>query len=213
MRTRYVPAVQEALAARPVPLDNHQCRAQARWERRAADFAVKQARQLAMSLYHGTPVEVRPYSLGLVLGQGEVMWAETQARCSWDKPPYARHDPGRLPLTCWVATSWRLSGRLSTGRVVDLPWSQMTHCRVDLSRGKEWLALDGWGTCGVWYGIGIAPLAVAAIFKAYGALALLEHPGLAALRVEPSRAKSPRGRSEVLALPAHDPSKDLLQGL
>ena len=177
MRTRYAPpAVQEALAAAqargPVPasLDGHERRQQARRERKAADFAVQQARQLAMSLFHSTPVEARPYSSGLVLGPRETLWAETQARCSWDQSPYARRDPARLPLTCWVVTNMRLSGRLSTGRTVDLPWAQMTHCRVDISRGKEWLALDGWGTADVWHGTGIAPLAVAAVCKAHGAL-------------------------------------------
>ena len=220
MRTRYAPpAVQEALAAAqargPVPasLDGHERRQQARRERKAADFAVQQARQLAMSLYHGTPIEARPYSSGLVLGAGEVLWVETQGRCSWDQSPYARRDPARLPLTCWVATNMRLSGRLSTGRVVDLPWAQMTHCRVDLSRGKETLALDGWGTNGVWHGVGIAPLAVAAIFKAYGIEALLEHPGLARLRVGPPRGTTPGGEREMLALPPHDPTEDLLRGL
>ena len=89
----------------------------------------------------------------------------------------------------------------------------MTHCRVDLSRGKEWLALDGWGTAGAWYGIGIAPLAVAAVSQAYGALALLEHPGLARWRVGPPRGKRPGGGREMLALPAHDPTNDLLRGL
>ncbi len=220
MRTRYAPpAVQEALAAAeargpvPAPLDGHERRQQARRERKAGDFAIEQARRLAMSLFHGTPIEARPYSSGLVLGAGEVLWAETWARCSWDQSPYARRDPSRLPLTGWVVTSWRLSGRLSTGRTVDLPWGQMTHVRVDMSRGKEWLALDGWGTSAVYYGIGIAPLAVAAVCRAYGPLALLEHPGLARLRVGPPRGSTPGGGREMLALPAHDPTDDLLRGL
>ena len=55
-----------------------------------------------------------------------------------------------------------------------------------------------------------APLAVALVYKAHGVVALLEHPGLAALRVKPDRRKEP---TEMLALPAHDPLEDLLRGL
>lgn len=220
MKTRYAPpAVQEALAAAqargpvPVQLERGERRQTARWERKAHGEAIETARRLAMSLYRSAPFEAKPYVSGVVLGRGEVLWAETQARCSWDQSPYARRDPSRLPLTCWVATNRRLSGRLSTGRTVDLPWEQMTHCRADLSRGKEQLALDGWGTSGVWFGIGVAPLAVAAVYRAYGIDALLDHPGLASLRVAPSRGRGPRGGGEMLALPAHDPTDDLLRGL
>lgn len=125
--------------------------------------------------------EVKPYSSGVLLYRGEVFWAETWACCRWGHFPYARPDLGRLPLTCWVATNQRIAGRLPTRRTVDLPWTGMTPCRVDVSRGKEWRALGRWSTNSIWHGTGVAPLAVAGVYQAYRVLALVDHPRLARL--------------------------------
>jgi hypothetical protein len=43
------------------------------------------------------------------------------------------------------------------------------------------LDIDGEPTL-TWYGPGVAPLAVAAVFLLYGAAAMIDHPGLAPLR-------------------------------
>ena len=68
--------------------------------------------------------------------------------------------------------------------------------------------MDGRPT--LFYGPGVAPLAVALAWKLHGAVALLEHPGLATLRVQlkPRKAEEP-----MLALPAHNELDDLLRGL
>lgn len=51
------------------------------------------------------------------------------------------------------------------------------------------------------------------MYKAHGVLALLEHPGLAALRVDVGRRQERKAPPEMLALPARYPLEDLLRGL
>ena len=155
-----------------------------------------------------------PYQLGLVLWQGEVMWAETWARCSLDRHPSGLGGPGQLPLSCWAVTNKRLVGRLASGFHTGWTWDQVGAYRADLTKGKEWceVVVDGRPT--TFFGPGTAPLAVALVYHSHGGVALLEHPGLAALRVTPDQRD--RGRkepAEMLALPAHDPLEDLLRGL
>ncbi|MGH3272718.1 MAG: hypothetical protein ACRDNZ_00110, partial [Streptosporangiaceae bacterium] len=57
--------------------------------------------------------------------------------------------------------------------------------RVDLTPSREAviMEIEGEPTSLVWSGPGVAPMAVAAIFHLYGPVAMIEHPGLAPLRV------------------------------
>jgi hypothetical protein len=218
MKTRYAPppvqqALAQAQAAGPMPVlpDHKALREIARWEKRNRSISVEQARRLAMSLYHGTAIEARPFTLGLALGQGEVVWAETWARCSFDRSP-ASTGPSQLPLSCWLATNRRFVGRLSTGVLTGWVWQELLAYRADLTPGKEWAQIDPKDRPPVvWYGPGVAPLAVALVAQVHGVLALLEHPGLASLRV----AAQPGGRQPgpMLALPRHNEIDDLLRGL
>jgi hypothetical protein len=107
-------------------------------------------------------------------------------------------------------TNKRLMGRLWTGLYTGWTWEQIGAYRADLTRGKEWAELVVEGHPTVLYGPGVAPLAVAFVYKVHGVVALLEHPGLAALRVQPKRRKAGQ---PMLALPAHNPLADLLRGL
>ena len=216
-RTRYAPpAVQEALrvqAAQPGPVhvvDRKVLRQAARWEHNARPAAITQAQRLAMDLYHRRAMEAQPFQLGLALWQGEVVWAETWARCSLDRHPSGLGGPGQLPLSCWAVTNKRLMGRLWSGLHTGWTWEQIGAYRADLSRGKEWAEVVVEGRPTALYGPGVAPLAVALVWKVHGAVALLEHPGLAALRIKgkPRKAEEP-----MLALPARDPLEDLLRGL
>jgi hypothetical protein len=183
---RYTPPpVQQATAAQttnPVPQSYKAVRRTAKWEKRNRAVAVAQARRLAMFFCHGTAIEARPYTLGLVIGANEAVWAETWARCSLDRPP-ASSDPSQLPLSCWLATDQRLVGRLSTGALIGWRWDQIYAYRADLEPGKEWAHID-LKDCSpvVWYGPGVAPLAVVLVAQVHGVTALLEHPGLTALQ-------------------------------
>ncbi|MGC8628170.1 MAG: hypothetical protein ACP5VR_11615 [Acidimicrobiales bacterium] len=210
---RYAPpAVQQAEQQRAMyrPVERKVLREAARWEKKNRPALVEQARRLAMGLYHGRAIEARPYRLGLALSQGEVPWAETWARCSLDAYPWARPNPSRLPLSCWVATSQRLVGRLRSGAWAGWAWDGVDTYRADLSRGKEWVEVVGEGRQLTLFGPGVAPLAVALTWKIYGAMALLEHPGLGPLRVEMTPQKAPEA---MLALPERDPLEDLLRGM
>ena len=216
-RTRYAPpAVQEALRAQaaqaaPAPVvDRKVLRQQAHWEKKAQPDYVAQARRLAIDLYHGRAVEARPYQLGLVLWQGEVMWAETWARCSLDRHPSGLGSPDQLPLSCWAVTNKRLVGRLASGFHTGWTWEQIGAYRADLTKGKEWceVVVDGRPT--PFFGPGTAPMSVALVYKAHGVLALLEHPGLAALRVDVGRRQErkapPENAGATRALPARRPA-------
>ena len=68
--------------------------------------------------------------------------------------------------------------------------------------------MDGRPT--LFYGPGVAPLAVALVWKVHGAVALIEHPGLAAFRVQTKPRKAPE---PMLALPAHNEIDNLLREL
>ena len=63
-------------------------------------------------------------------------------------------------------------------------WEHAVRVRLDLTAGPEIVSLDieGQPTL-IWSGPGVAPMAVAAIFHLYGPVAMIEHPGPAALRV------------------------------
>lgn len=104
-------------------------------------MALKQARRLAMDLYHGRAIETLSYQLGLGLVQGDVLWAETWALCSLDVPPWARPDPSRLPLSCWAVTNKRLVGRLSSGLHVGWAWGRVEAYQANLAKGREWASV------------------------------------------------------------------------
>jgi hypothetical protein len=56
--------------------------------------------------------------------------------------------------------------------------------RIDLTPGREFVSLDiDSEPTLTWTGPAVAPLAVAAVFHLYGPLAMIQHPGLAAVRV------------------------------
>jgi hypothetical protein len=59
----------------------------------------------------------------------------------------------------------------------------MVRCRVDLTPGTELVSIDLHGSITHWTGPGIARLAIVAIARLYGPMSLLDHPGLACLRV------------------------------
>ena len=141
---------------------------------------------------------------------GEVLWAETWARCSLDRHPWAALDPSRLALSCWAITNKRLVGRLSSGLHTGWTWDQIGAYQADLTRGGEYASVVVDGRPTLFYGPGVAPLAVALVWQLHGAVALLEHPGLAALRVQAKPRKAPE---PMLALPAHNELDDLLRGL
>ena len=219
-RTKYAPpAVQQAMAVAqptgvvPPVVDRKVLREAARWERKNRPVAIEQARRLAMALYHGKAIETPPFQLGLALGPGETLWAETWARCSMDRHPWAALDPSRLALSCWAITNRRLVGRLSSGLHTGWTWDQVGAYQADLTRGREYASVVVDGRPTLFYGPGVAPLAVALVWQLHGAVALLEHPGLAALRVQ---AKPRKVEEPMLALPAHNELEDLdnlLRGL
>jgi hypothetical protein len=59
----------------------------------------------------------------------------------------------------------------------------MVGVRLQLAAGREALAVNvvGQPTL-VWFGAGLAPMAVAAVFHLYGPAALIDHPGLEPIR-------------------------------
>jgi hypothetical protein len=84
----------------------------------------------------------------------------------------------------WLITSERVLGRLADGRLAEWRWKDVVGCQIDLIPGHEVVSLDTWnGALTQWKGPGVAPLAVTAVARLYGPSSLLDHPGLACLRV------------------------------
>jgi hypothetical protein len=137
----------------------------ASWEHTTREWATDTARSLALDLYHGRPTTARPYGVG-----------------DWPAPEPGRSQP--MPaIRPWLVTSGRVVGRLADGQLYGYRWEKMVGLRVDLSAGRETLAVDIEGERPLlWSGAGLAPMAVAAVFHLYGPAALIDHPGLAALR-------------------------------
>jgi hypothetical protein len=82
-----------------------------------------------------------------------------------------------------LVTSDRVVGRLADHRLYGYRWEHAVGARVDLTHGSEVVALDiDSGPALVWSGPAVAPLAVAAVFRLYGPIGVIEHPGLATLR-------------------------------
>jgi hypothetical protein len=84
----------------------------------------------------------------------------------------------------WLVTTDRVLGRLADGRLAEWRWGDVVGCRVDRTPGTELVTIDlPDGSITHWTGPGIAPLAIVAIARLYGPMSLLDHPGLAGLRV------------------------------
>jgi len=162
----------------------------ARWENmeRERERAAEVARSLAVELLRGTPPPVPPYTVGLVLWEGEQTWTEVIARCSADSNvPAAQgrvREPPVPPLTAWLVTSHRVAGRFRNGTVHWWRWADMVGVQVDLTPHREVVQLDQGSQPPVWWtGAGVAPLSVAAVCHLHGPAAVIDHPGLAVLRM------------------------------
>ena len=176
-----------------------------RWETATRQWATQDGRRLALDLHRGHEVPLRPYTVGLVLWESrhEQVWGQVPARCSEDTPlaVFAGHprrgDPAPQPcITDWLITSHRIAGRFYPDTLRWWQWANIVGVKVDLAPGNEFAQLDlPLPSHAVrWYGPGVAPLAVAAVFHLHGPAALLDHPGLVALRVpHPEEGRRPAG--------------------
>jgi hypothetical protein len=164
-----------------------QTRALTRWSEEARQWATAAGRALALDLYFNRESNLRPYDVGVVLVAGETVWAETPLRFNLDWA-YPRVDSKAIEpvVRPWLVTSDRVVGRLSDDRLYGYRWEQVVGARVDLTVDREVVALDiDSEPALMWSGPGVAPLAVAAIFRFYGPIGIVEHPGLATLRIAP----------------------------
>ncbi len=168
-----------------------QHKAMVRWERDTRTWGTDRARRLVLDLYHDRAVPPLPYTVGIVPWPGERPLVEAPARCSLDQPVPSldSHAPPEPPISTWLATDQRITGRLRTGVLQGWGWDVLIGVRVDLTPGREWLQFDVAGLEPVVLrGPGIAPLAVVAVWTVYGPKAMLDHPGLAVLRQVPNDA-------------------------
>ena len=175
-----------------------QRRALALWENDTRQWAHQTARELALSMVSGQPTPATPYAMGVVLDPGEQVWAECPIGFLQENLPVDGPDvPSVRP---WLVTSDRIVGRLGDDRLYGWRWEHVRGCRVDLTISPEFLTLDlDHGFRLDWTGPGLAPLAVAAVYTLYGQAALLDHPGLAAIRL--GTRTDPRGVHALAALP------------
>jgi hypothetical protein len=161
-----------------------QTRALTRWSEEARQWATAAGRDLALDLYYNRESNLRPYDVGVVLGAGERVWAETPLHFNLDwtclRADSKTIEPALRP---WLVTSDRVVGRLADDRLCGYRWEQAVGARVDLTHGREVVMLDieNEPTL-VWSGPAAAPLAVAAVFRLYGPIGMIEHAGLAPLR-------------------------------
>ena len=169
-------------------------KALARWDDQARGWATDRGRSLALDLYYNRETASQPYGVGVVLDAGEKVWAEVPVRFNLDWPALVK--PGELAQPAvrpWLVTSARVVGRLADDRLHGYRWEKAVGVRVDLTPGREVVSLDidNEPTL-IWTGPAMAPMAVAAVFKLYGPLAMIEHPGLAPLRVSTASATGPK---------------------
>ena len=162
-------------------------KALARWEHDIRQWATSAGRDLALDLYYGRDRTDRPYNVGVVLDFGEKVWAEVPVRFNLDwAPPTKTGEQAPPTVRPWLVTSCRVIGRLADERLHGYRWENAVGVRVDLAAGRDVVSLDVEGQPPlIWTGPGVAPMAVAAIFRLYGPAAMIEHPGLAPLRVAP----------------------------
>ncbi len=93
-------------------------------------------------------------------------------------------EQAQSPVRSWLVTSGRVVGRLADDRLHGYRWERAVGARVDLTPGREVVSLDIESEPRlIWTGPAVAPLAVAAVFHLYGALAMVDHPGPAPLRL------------------------------
>ena len=185
----------------------------ARWEHDTRQWAIDTGRDLALDLYYDRTRAARPYAVGVVLDPDEKVWAEVPVRFNLDWTPPAKPGEQAAPvIRPWLVTSGRVVGRLADDRLHGYRWESAVGVRVDLAIGREVVSLDieGQPTL-VWSGPGVAPMAVAAIFHLYGPASMIEHPGLAPLRVPidvSAERPEPPGPASIDP-PAPSPSPDL----
>lgn len=176
-----------------------QRKALARWEDQTRGWAHRAARELVLALVSGQPRATTPYAIGVVLDPGERVWSECPVRFLQEYLP-----AGGLttpPVRTWLVTSDRIVGRLGDDSLYGWRWDQMRGCRIELAASSELVELDtASGNRLDWAGPGVAPLAVAAAYRLHGHQALLEHPGLAPIRL--GDVPISEDRSTAIALPS-----------
>jgi hypothetical protein len=161
-------------------------KAAAQWEHDTRRWAIETARTLALDLYHHQPSAIRPYDIGVILAAGETIWAQVPVAFNHDASNYPTPPGPHVPTPAirpWLVTSHRLVSRLGDDLLHGYAWQDMVGVRVELAAGREALAINvvGQPTL-VWFGAGLAPMAVAAVFHLYGPAALIDHPGLESIR-------------------------------
>ena len=182
-----------------------QRRALCRWENDTRQWAHQTARDLVMAMVSGHPTPATPYGLGVVLDPGERVWAECPIRFLQEVLP--ADERSLPPIRPWLVTSDRIVGRLGDDRLYGWRWEHMRGCRVDLAKSYESVILDpNDGSRLDWSGSGVAPLAVAAVYRLHGQQALVDHPGLKAIRL--GDYEVPRSRPAPISLPPWRPTSD-----
>jgi hypothetical protein len=179
-----------------------QRKALAQWEDQARRWAHQTARDLALSIVTAKPTPASPYGIGVVLDPGEQVWAECPVRFLQEVPLV--DGPAIPPVRPWLITSERIVGRLGDDHLYGWRWEQMQGCRVDLSPSAEFVSLDGYERSRLdWIGPGVAPFAVAVVYRLHGRQALLQHPGLSTIRLRDHRI--PESRPIPMSLPTWRP--------
>jgi hypothetical protein len=135
-----------------------------------------------LAICYGEPLPITPYRVGAILELDERVMAEIPARLYPDV--FLSESTNNPVVRPWLITSERVLGRLADGRLAEWRWKDVVGCQIDLTPGHEFVSLDIWnGALTQWNGPGVAPLAVTAVARLYGPSSLLDHPGLACLRV------------------------------
>lgn len=178
-------------------------KALARWEGDTREWAHETARNLVLSMVSNKPTPTTPYGIGVVLDLGEQVWAECPIRFLQENLPAGGLTDS--PVRPWLVTSDRVVGRLGDDRLYGWRWEHIRGCRVDLSASAEIVTLDLDGGSRLdWTGPGVAPLAVAAVYRLHGRKALVDHPGLNAIRLADRAVR--RNHPAPAALPPWSPN-------
>jgi len=171
----------------------------ARWTEETRQWATERGRDLALDLYYDRETTTRPYGVGVVLDPGEKAWAEVPVtfNLDWTQPAKPGEQAPQPAVRPWLVTSARIVGRLADDRLHGYRWQKTVGARVDLTPGREAVILDVDGEPTLaWSGPGVTPIAVAAVFHLHGPLAMIDHPGLAPLRL-PIDASEPPGPASI----------------
>jgi hypothetical protein len=158
----------------------------------ARQWATATGRALALDLYFNRETATLPYGVGVVLDAGEKVWAQVPVRFNLDRtPPVTPGEHTQPAFRSLLVTTNRVVGRLADDRLHGYRWDKAVGARVDLTPGREVVSLDidieSEPTL-IWTGPAVAPVAVAVVFHLFGSLAMIQRPGLAAVRVEFSKA-------------------------